>query len=334
MKLYWLLFIVFILCSCQDTFLGKDPVSTPKENFEYLWKTLDERYSFFEYKHVDWDAVHAKYSKRITNSMDDIRLFNVMFEMLSELRDSHVNLSSPFNVSRYEKVFTSSPANYDDKLIKNYLGNDYFITGPFKHQLLNQGKIGYVRYESFEDNISAGNIDFITDRFKNTEGIILDVRNNGGGVIANIFSLASRFADQTRHIYTSYVKNGPGHEDFKGPDIVTLSPAGNNYTKTVCILTNRNCYSATSFFVLAMRNFPYVKIVGDTTGGGLGAPAGAELPNGWGIRFSCSRTLSPQGDNFEDGIPPDVLVYITSDDQKKGKDSIIEKAISLILNGQ
>jgi C-terminal processing protease CtpA/Prc len=334
MKFYWLIIIALLLFSCQDTFLGKDINSTPTENFEYLWKTLDEKYSFFEYKKVDWNAMHSKYSKMIYNSMSNNSLFNVMLEMLSELKDSHVNLSSPFKISRYEIQFISSPANYDDKLIKKYIGNNYFSTGPFIYQIINMGQIGYLRYESFEDKITSEDIDFVLDKLKSTKGIIIDLRSNGGGVIANIFTLASRFADKSRHIYTSYIKNGPGHEDFDGPNIVTLSPSSNNFKGQVCILTNRNSYSATSFFVLAMRNFPNVKIVGDTTGGGLGAPTGAELPNGWGIRFSCSRTLSPEGENFENGIPPSITVNMTTDDQKKGKDTIIETAMNIILSGQ
>jgi C-terminal processing protease CtpA/Prc len=162
------------------------------------------------------------------------------------------------------------------------------------------------------------------------KGIIIDVRSNGGGFVSGVLKICSRFADEHRHIYTSFVKNGPGHEDFAVPNDIFITPASNTFTKKVCVLTNRGCYSATSFFVLAMRNFPNVTIVGDTTGGGLGAPTGAELPNGWGFRFSASRTLSPEGENFEDGIPPDVQVNLESSDVEDGFDTIIEKAISLI----
>ena len=333
MKKYWFILIGFCFFSCQETFLGKDPADTPRNNFESLWKTIDEKYSFFAYKGIDWNQVYNKYSPKIDNSMSDIKLFNVFFDMLSELKDSHVNLFAPFNISRYEKQFIGSPVNYNDRIVyDNYLRSDYYITGPLKHQFLNSGSVGYVRYASFEDEVS-GSMDFVIDRFKNTTGIIIDVRSNGGGSVSNVFTLCSRFADQKRKIYTSFIKNGPGHEDFDGPNDVYISPSGANYTRKVCVLTNRGCYSATSFFVLAMRNFPNVTIVGDTTGGGLGAPTGAELPNGWGYRFSCSRTLSPEGENFENGIPPDVVLNNSADDEKKGKDSIIEEAIAIIMKG-
>lgn len=334
MKAMSLFILMLGLVSCQENFLGKDPENTPRSNFESLWKTLDEKYSFFSYKGVDWNQVHGKYSPKISDTMSDESLFKVFFEMLSELKDSHVNLDAPFNQFRYDKEFTSSPLNFDERIVnKNYLRNDYYITGPFKHQIIASGQIGYVRYASFEDDVSSENIDFIISRFKDLKGIIIDVRGNGGGSITNVFTLASRFTDVTRHVYTSYLKNGPGHEDFDAPNEVFAYPSANTFTKNVCVLTNRGSYSATSFFVLAMRNFPNVTVVGDTTGGGLGAPTGAELPNGWSYRYSCSRTLSPEGDNFEDGIPPDVEINLSATDQHKNIDDIIEKAKSIILNG-
>ena len=143
MKKYWFILIGFCFFSCQETFLGKDPADTPRNNFESLWKTIDEKYSFFAYKGIDWNLVYNKYSPKIDNSMSDIKLFNVFFDMLSELKDSHVNLFAPFNISRYEKQFIGSPVNYNDRIVyDNYLRSDYYITGPLKHQFLNSGSVG------------------------------------------------------------------------------------------------------------------------------------------------------------------------------------------------
>jgi hypothetical protein len=332
-RVFILMVVVLCFGSCRDLFLGEDPGNTPRINFEYLWKTLDEKYSFFSYKKVNWDSIYQIYSPKVSDTLNDIELFSICFDMLSELRDSHVNLTSPFNVSRYDKQFLSSPENFDNNIVQSsYLKNNYFVTGPFKHQTIASGNIGYVRYSSFMDDISAENMDFVVSRYNDKKGLIIDVRSNGGGTISNMFTLCSHFADERRHVYTSYLKKGPGHDNFFDPNEVYISPSGNKFTKKICILTNRGCYSATSFFVLAMRNFPLVTIVGDTTGGGLGAPTGCELPNGWALRFSASKTLSPEGENFEDGIPPDIAINMKESDRQKKKDSIIEKAISIILS--
>lgn len=333
MRILYLFILLGLYGSCSEVFLGKDIKSTPQTNFETLWSVMDQKYSFFSYKNVDWNEMHAKYVSKITNNTTDIELFNILFQMLSELRDAHVNLVSPFNVSRYEGVFSKGPENFNSRLIQDtYLGLNYFTTGPFKHQTIAFGKVGYVRYADFESNVSSSDISFILDKYKTQKGLIIDVRSNGGGFVSNVFTICSAFADQNRHVYTSYIKTGPGHEDFSPPDEVFIAPNSTiPYNKPVCILTNRGCYSATSFFVLAMKAFPNVTTVGDTTGGGLGAPTGAELPNGWSFRFSCSRTLSPDGKNFEDGIPPDRIKYLKNSDVAQGIDSIIEEAVRIIL---
>jgi hypothetical protein len=327
-------FVIFFMASCTKVFLGDDIKSTPRENFNYLWNTLDRKYSFFEYKNVDWNQVYQEYYPLVTDETSDTELFNILFSMLSELKDAHINLTSSFNVSRYDAVFRKAPENYDSRLVSQYyLRSDYTQTGPLLHQTVASGEIGYVRYSSFESSVSKGNIDYVINKYRNLKGLIVDVRNNGGGVVSNVFVLCNALADQRRHVYTSYVKNGSGHEDFSAPNKVYAQPDSKTpYSKPVCILTNRNSYSATSFFVLAMKAFPNITVVGDTTGGGLGAPTGGELPNGWSYRFSCSRTLCPDGINYENGIPPDSVKYMGSSDATKGLDTIIETAISIILS--
>lgn len=333
MKFIAAIILIFVISACSGLFLGEDTKSTPRANFNYLWNVLDQKYSFFSYKNIDWNQVYDKYNKRISDDMTDVELFNELFAMLSELRDAHVNLVSPFNVSRYDDIFGNSPENINNRVIQDhYLKSKYLITGPFKHSAIASGNVGYVRYASFATSVSKEDILYVINRYRDLKGIIFDVRSNGGGYIRNVFTICSAFADQRRHVYTSYIKTGPGHEDFSGPNRVMISPSNDRpILKPVYILTNRGCYSATSFFVLAMKAFPNVTIMGDTTGGGLGAPTGAELPNGWSFRFSCTRTLSPDGINYEDGIPPDKVKYLRTSDVNRGIDTIIETAVSEIL---
>lgn len=100
MKGRWILslFLLLSLLSCGDEVEYTD---SPQENFEALWRILDENYCFFEYKNVDWDEVHDRYQVQITDSMDQFALFDVLGNMLAELKDGHTNLISPFDMSRY-----------------------------------------------------------------------------------------------------------------------------------------------------------------------------------------------------------------------------------------
>src|SRR5205814_10374972 len=122
--------------------------------------------------------------------------------------------------------------------------------------------------------------------------------------------------------------------DFGDDENVFLEPVTSRpFTGRIAVLTNRNSFSATSFFTLAMKALPYVRVIGDSTGGGLGGPTYAELPNGWTYRFSVTHTLSPAGDNWENGIPADILIDLDPVLEDEGYDSIIERAIQYIITG-
>lgn len=334
-KLTLILLPLLLFMGCEKVLMEKEPGDDPVSNFEHLWHTANEKYSFFEYKQINWDEVYDQYRPLVSDGMSNYQLFTVLGSMLNELEDGHVNLIAPFDVSRYQfKYF--APENFNLRLLKDhYIGWDYRTTGPLLNTSFERdGKIiGYIYYGSFSSFVENADIDFTLAALWHTDGIILDMRNNGGGSVSNIYKIGSRFADQERFIYSSALKNGPGYDDFSTPSEVYMEPAGaRQYLKKVIFLTNRGCYSATSFFTLAMKAFPHVIQVGDTTGGGLGAPSGFELPNGWGYRFSVSRTFSPQGENFENGVPPDVVVWMDPIHEAQGIDDIMEKAIELIVN--
>jgi hypothetical protein len=327
--------VVILLTSCEKVLMEREPSDDPVTNFEHLWQTANDKYSFFEYKGIEWNEIYSEFRPQIYPEMNDVELFFILGSMLNRLEDGHVNLRARFDVSRYTFTY-SAPENFNFRLLKdNYIGWNYRITGSLINTMfeVNGKDIGYIYYGSFSNPMQNTDVDFAVQSLWHTEGIILDLRSNGGGTVSNVYKLGSRFADQKRFVYTSELKNGPGHNDFGEPAEVYMEPGGlYQYTKPVILLTNRGCYSATSLFTLAMKAYPHVIQVGDTTGGGLGSPAGFELPNGWGYRFSVSRTLSPDGENFENGVPPDVVVWMNPQNEANGKDDIMEKAIELILN--
>ena len=111
-------------CSPEEEF-----PQTPYGNFNALWTILDQRYCFFAYKNIDWNNVYTTYRARLDNDMNAQELFGVLAEMLAELKDGHVNLSSSFDVARYWDWFEDYPANFDKNLImQNYLHQpDYQI---------------------------------------------------------------------------------------------------------------------------------------------------------------------------------------------------------------
>lgn len=330
---YYFLLIIIMLSSqaCEDLLFEKDlRTSDPYENFDYLWNECDRKYAFFDYKNIDWNDVRNRYRAKLYPNMKEDSLFTVLAKMLNELRDGHVNLFSKFNVSYYP-IQALGQDNFDRRrLEEKYFNYEMVITGPFAHNFLSKKSVGYIRFDEFTGTVNDDDLTFILDRFKDTKGIIFDIRENGGGDSGDIFRILKRFTDKPISIFKDQLKSGPGHEEFSTLKPQTVNPHdGSLYLKKFVVLTDRSSYSAASFFILAAKEFPNCTVIGDFTGGGLGIPNGGQLPNGWIYRFSVSRTLSMDGANYESGVPPDILQNLNLADREK--DQIIERAIQEIL---
>lgn len=305
--------------------------NTPQGNFEALWSIIDTKYCFLDYKHeeygLDWDEVHHRYSNRLTDDMSKKELFQVLAEMLEELRDGHTNLVASHETSQYRQWYDSYPANFIDTIQRIYLGKDYKTVAGIKYQIL-EDNIGYIYYGSFSAGIGESNLDEVLNELSICDGLILDVRNNGGGLLTLSDRLAARFTNEK--ILTGYItyKTGPGHNDFSSLKAVYVEPATDRvrWQKPVAVLTNRRSYSSTNDFVGKMKEMPNAVIIGDKTGGGSGLPFSSELPNGWSVRFSASPMYDSEMNHLEFGIEPDIQVDITFEDMQKGKDTIIESA--------
>ena len=318
------------LAGCEK---ADEYVASPRENFEALWKIMDENYCFFSYKEIDWDEVHERYRTRIVDTMSQYALFDTLGNMLNELKDGHTNLISTFNTSRYWDWYLDYPDNFDAKIQENYLGRDYAIAGGLSYITLSDGQIGYIYYGSFSDGAGEGALNHILYQFKDCKGLIIDVRDNGGGMLSNADRIASRFIEERTLVGYIQHKTGKGHDDFSEPYPLYLDPSEYiRWLRPVVVLTNRHCYSAANDFVRKMRVIPHVTIMGDRTGGGSGLPFNSELPNGWAVRFSASPLLDTDKRHTEFGIDPDIPVAMTEEDTRDGKDSIIEAAIAYLLS--
>lgn len=315
--------LLFSSCFSEDKF-----ENSRKGNFDALWQLLDERYCFFDAKDVDWDEVYSRYAPRVSEDMSREALFELMDEMLKELKDGHVNLSSPFNVARYTDWYDDYDRNFYIDLIEheNYLGRDYKIASGLKYKVF-KDNVGYIYYNSFSSGVGSGNLNEVLKYLLTCDGIIIDVRNNGGGMLTNSEKLASPFMKEETLVGYMLHKTGKGHNDFSKPYKKTVKPfEGLSYLKKVVVLTNRRTYSAANDFVSAMKYAPNVKIFGDRTGGGGGMPFSSELPNGWSVRFSASPMLDAEMNHIEFGIEPDKEYKITEEDRNKHIDPIIEAA--------
>ena len=320
--------LMFMLAAChtnEEMSYSTDPV----ENIEALWQIIDTRYCYIEDKGIDWDAIHDEYRAKaaLMRKNNQVALFDLCASMLDSLRDGHVNIYTPFDISVNSAWYNTYPANFNSSLQALYL-RDYRIAGSLYYCKVDNDSIGYVYYSSFSNGISAGNIAWVLSAFKNCKGLIIDVRNNGGGSLTNSYLLSSPFFTENQVVGYWQHKTGPGHHDFSEMEELKsdASLTNSKWNKPTVVLSNRRCYSATNSFINIMRYADNVMIVGGTSGGGGGMPMSYELPCGWMVRFSSVRMYDAEKKDIEQGIDPDVFVNMESTD----KDDIIEKAIELI----
>ena len=191
------LMLVPASCSQNEELSDQEYVNTPYGNFMALWTIMDEHYCFFDLKReklgVDWNEARTRYAASISDGMPDKALFEVLCKMIGELRDGHVNLTSPYDYGRNWSWKTDYPANFSKDLQNKYLGNDYVIGGSGYYYRVLEDNIGYLVVESFENSTSSGRMNVMFNNMALCNGLIIDIRDNGGGLLTASEFLASHF---------------------------------------------------------------------------------------------------------------------------------------------
>ncbi len=321
--------LALIATACHDT--DSFPDSTDG-NLEALWTILNEHYCFFEEKNIDWDEVLTTYRARLKPSMSQRELFDLCAEMLDLLQDGHVNLISSFNTSSYRGWWAPYPQDFNLRTLQEYYLNfDYSTTAGMTYKVL-RDSIGYIYYPSFSTSPGNTNLDWVLSSFKDCHALIIDIRNNGGGLLTNIDTFVGRFIE--KKICGGYIRHklSAAHGDFSEPQAITYEPADAGrimWLKPIVLITNRSTYSAANAFASVMKSLPNVTLVGAMSGGGGGLPFSSELPNGWSVRFSACPMTNADGESIEEGIAPDIEVHSTDADLSRGIDAILDRALTV-----
>ncbi|MEJ2206222.1 MAG: S41 family peptidase [Gemmatimonadota bacterium] len=328
--------LVALTQGCGALLLPDDPPSDPRSVAVSLWTEVDEYYPWFELKGVDWNAVRDSTVATIAPQIGERELFDVLADMLEVLRDGHVSLISPYGRRTWDGWYANDPSNFAPAVVGPYLGQP---TGFAASGIVSWGRlapgIGYMLIGSFGGEGIGASVDAALRSLGALDGLVLDIRDNGGGSDLNTEAAAGRFTDHRIHYRTVRYKSGPGHEDF-GPEIRDyVEPTdGERFLGPVVLLQNRRVFSAAEDFVLAMGELAQVTSVGDTTGGGSGNPIGRELPNGWLATIPRWRLWTSDGTIFEGtGLAPNEFVTAPDDELARGRDAILERALAILTGG-
>jgi hypothetical protein len=343
-KISILLFLIIIPFSgCEKLFFDEDISDTPINSFEMFWSDFDKFYPSFAIKHINWDSVYIANRPKITDQTSGIELYNILSAMIKPFKDGHVSLVSNLGICN---SYTIPPEYYSNMRIypQNYLSSFAVNNTNISYWPVKNHNIGYISINTFnvksqtfvyaDDSFLV--IDDIIKQFRNKDGIIIDLRGNGGGLPANVETIVNRFTDKKRLYIKLRSKNGPGENDFSDWTDYYIQPKGaEQFLKPVVVLTSKCTGSAAEWFTLAMKTLPDTYVVGDTTAGCFSPKVERELPNGWSFTLSSKVAVSADLVQYEGfGIPPDYTVLNTKNDLDNKRDAILEKGIEVILTKQ
>ena len=205
--------VLFTSCITEDEY-----DNSPEGNFEALWQTIDRQYCFLDYKKqeygLDWNEIYSQYKQRISKGMNNEQLFEVLADMLNELRDGHVNLSSKLEYSQYREWFDSYPANFSDSIQRVYLGKDYAQSSGMKYQVF-EDNIAYIYCGSFQSGIGEGNLDEILNKLAICDGLIFDSKYISVVTFTKDKNCAAVFTN--KRVLVAYMPQNPGRGQIDSP---------------------------------------------------------------------------------------------------------------------
>lgn len=198
--------------------------------------------------------------------------------------------------------------------------------------------IGYINVLSFNDytdnavepapmlSVLDGTIESALTKIQDTEGLVIDLRFNGGGFPFLATGLTQHFTGQEQLGFISSVRYG---DQFTPEEEFFIEPKAPIYEKPIVVLISNTTASAAEKAAIILREFPHVTLIGESTQGMLSGYFPRTLNNGIHYSLSNTRLLSATREDFEKiGIPPDIETsFSLKEDREKGIDKGIDAAL-------
>lgn len=190
------------------------------------------------------------------------------------------------------------------------------------------GKIGYIAVSEFDEVTAQQFRDAITELDKQGQkGLIVDIRNNPGGLLNTVSDMLDRMLPKGLIVYT---KDKYGNREEKKSD------GKEEFNKPLVVLINGNSASASEIFAGAIQDYGKGTIVGTTSFGKGIVQSIIPLQDGTAIKVTVSKYFTPKGQDIHGvGIKPDVTVELKDELKrkviiKKEDDNQLQKAIEII----
>lgn len=192
---------------------------------------------------------------------------------------------------------------------------------------------GVVELTAFTPEVAAGFARVLRGRLRNVRGIVLDLRDNGGGEAEAMVDVASFFLPAGRDLGRFINRDGRTHLDARTrAAMLSAADAITPFRGPLIILTGPRTASAAEVFAAAMKEQARASIVGEPTCGCvLGVRRRHTLPDGGVLEVSEADYRTARGVRLEgSGITPDEAVTPTLRDISTGHDRVLQRAVEML----
>ncbi|MEM0938660.1 MAG: S41 family peptidase [Bacteroidota bacterium] len=335
MRTKLLLLSTFVLLACENILVNDEIATDQTSIFNLFWEDYNRNYAGFVVRNIDWDSTRSSALTSIKGGLSEEEFFELLGSIVVNFEDIHAEI-----IDTHGRRIRYSPKNPSSISMIGPL-NDYLISARKAGEIFTYGniineEIGYIQIPTFSSRFSLNQyeqIDIVIRNLGNIKGLVLDLRNNGGGQSDRQKTVTQRFVKNSFTYIQGQFRNGCDHNNFDPPISDDISPGGSiQFTGPTVILANRASGSSAEVFVMTLETQEHIMIVGDTTAGGLGLNTWRELPNGWNYRMTLTLTSNGDGISYEaQGIPPHEVVFFTKQDSIDRVDPQLDRAIELLL---
>ena len=331
-----LVLVCVALAGCEGWIVSPAEANQNVEDFEAAWAWVDSVYPAFGWKQIDWGGVYADYRPRAELAQGD-EIHQVLHDMLSVLEDSHLYYKTNGGARFFPYMSPRLLADrnkFSPQLVRAYFEDELYLAGKdgVEYGILD-GNVGYIHITHFNEDGMMDDFPSVMAFVGETDGLIIDVRNNTGGDHDKVEAVVRMFIESEMAWPMAFGADGVLEEPWPAmqPDEID-----DTYVNPVVVLINGASLSSGELFPEVMRQLPIVTLVGDTTAGAGcndrgGFRGDRHLPSGKMIHIPTWCITRYDGVPWEViGIEPDIRVVQTEEDVAQGTDRQLEYAIELL----
>ncbi len=190
-----------------------------------------------------------------------------------------------------------------------------------KYNIINN--VGYIRLTTFSETTTSTMLDAIekikTQTGKNFQGLILDLRNNPGGLLNQTIAVTDAFLENGEIVSTKGRNNDDTSRTFAQPgDVISNQP--------LIVLINSGSASASEIVAGALKDHGRAIILGTRSFGKGSVQSIVPIPGNGAIRLTTSRYYTPSGISIQaKGIEPDIIVETGFTKEKESEQTNIRE---------